>query len=91
MDNKEIKFDDELLIELEEDEIVSIDFTLDEVDSLIEELLKIEKLLKNGTKYIKEKYEDTEDGDFYIRLHKNRIELIEDTIVKFMKESQSWG
>lgn len=87
MDNKEIKFDDELLIELEEDEIVSIDFTLDQIDGLIEELLKIEKLLENGTKYIKEEYEGKEDGDFYIRLHQRRLELIEDTIVKFMKES----
>jgi len=53
--------------------------------------LKLEKLLKNGTKYIKEKYEGTEDGDFYIRLHKFRIELIEDTIVKLMEKSQTWG
>lgn len=80
-----------VLEDYEEDEVVSIDFTLDEIDGLIEEFLKIEKLLKNGTQYLEEDYKDDENKDFYLRLHCYRLELIKNTLTKLMEKSQSWG
>ena len=75
----------------EEDEVVQVDFTLDEIDGLIEEFLKLEDLLKNGTKYLEEDYKDDKNKDFYLRLHCYRLELIKNTLTKLMEKSQSWG
>ena len=70
---------------------VLIEFTLDEVEDLIDELLKVDELLEGGKEHIEKMYSKGEERVFRTRIHQYRQELIKDTLTKLMDKSQLWS
>lgn len=72
-------------------EKVLVEFEQEELDDLIDELIKVSDLLENGTEQLKIKYENDEYGHFYLNLHNARIKTINDTLEKLLPKSDYYN